>query len=116
MRTLTEAPQLLHGTPSPQANPETPNHHLPQTLRFSTPSLKLTPCLQRPESPPCRDSLASLFPSEEERKGGCGELSHGGPKGGDTEGQLNPEVSEQGVGRSGQGQEDEASGCGGDSR
>ena len=32
--------------------------------------------LQQPESPHRQDSLASLFPSEEEeRKGGCGELS-----------------------------------------
>ncbi|ELK12749.1 Kinesin light chain 3 [Pteropus alecto] len=54
---------------STQANPETPDH-LPQTLRFSTPSLKPTPSLQRPESPPRRDSLASLFPSEEEERNG----------------------------------------------
>lgn len=46
----------------------------------------------------------------------CGELSHRGPRGGDAEGQLNPEVFEQGVGRSEQGQEDEAGGCGGDSK
>ncbi|KAJ1073040.1 hypothetical protein K5549_015183 [Capra hircus] len=51
---------------------------------------------QQPESPPRRDSLASLFPSEEEeRRGGCG-LSHGGweaEAGESASESLDPEVS-----------------------
>ena len=61
------------------------------------------PPLQQPESPPRRDSLGSLFPSEEEERRGRGRLSHGGPEAKAEEGaseSLDPEVSgEDGAGQ-----------------
>lgn len=61
-------PPLPSTTESPMGRSDVASGPGPLALPFS----ELFPVFQRPESPPRRDSLASLFPSEEEeKKGGC---------------------------------------------